>query len=282
MRGVWIQKDGRGSRKGESLVKISGFTFIHNGVEGGYPFIEAIEAVTPHVSEMVIVDMESTDETVQVLEKYISERLWLYCTPRIIEGVWTPGTAGRCLAANHALHTKCTGDVIWHFEADEVFSILLSNIVSNVIETGVYNISVPRLQVEQNFQRCRWYPEYVHRVFPKGTVKKDGHTTDYSGDAYYIDVKHGFLWDVTNCFRDDWAQRIHNQAELWGGVSNYMFVPYHATVGTAHADSVAQAESLLSQPQWTWKRSPFDLPDSLKQLVGVTSYREHLKCRGLL
>jgi len=42
-------------------MKVSGFTFGHNLVEGGYPLVEALLSVYPYVSEMVAVDIESTD-----------------------------------------------------------------------------------------------------------------------------------------------------------------------------------------------------------------------------
>lgn len=35
-------------------MKISGFTFVHNGITGGYPFAEAISAVKPYVDELAV------------------------------------------------------------------------------------------------------------------------------------------------------------------------------------------------------------------------------------
>lgn len=257
-----------------NMDKVSGFTFIHNGVEAGYPFVEAIKAVQPYVAEMVVVDMQSTDETRVVLERL---------NVRIVEGTWTPGAAGECLGRNHALHTECMYDTIWHFEADEVFDDCLAQEVARLIDLAITrNIAVPRLQIEQNFQRCRWYPEYVHRVFKKGTVKKSGHTTDCKDFIQRTSIDAGFLWDATNCFRDNWMQRVRNQAELWGGLPRYRHVPYHFTMAPIELHEGEPETMLLKRDHWTWKRSPFDLPDILKPLVGVTDYREHLKCLRLL
>lgn len=41
---------------------------IHNDIEGGYPFVEAIEAVRGYVDNVYVVDMQSTDGTRGILE----------------------------------------------------------------------------------------------------------------------------------------------------------------------------------------------------------------------
>lgn len=273
VRGVQLSEDGIARGEGESgQVKISAFTFIHNGVAGGYPFVESIKMASLFADETVVVDMQSTDETRQVLEQL---------DVRIIDGKWMPKTAGECLKANHALHEQCTYDVIWHFEADEVFSGKLACQVSYELQDQeCVEIAVHRLQVEQNFQRCRWYPEPVHRIFKKGTAVKDGHTTvdhkNGAGFIYTIPAEKGFLWDITNCFRDDWKQRVLQQAELWDEQPQYRYVPYHFTMAPA------VGEEILSQSHWTWETTPFAIPEMLKPLVGLTSYRQRLEKLGLL
>lgn len=258
-------------------MEISGFTFIHNGVAGGYPFVEAIKMVRMFVDEVVVVDMQSTDETRKVLEQL---------DVRVINGEWFPKTAGECLAKAHALHTECKHDVILHFEADEVFSgDLAKNVVYQIRKEDRRQIAVWRLQVEQNFQRVRWYPELVHRVFERGSVQKEGHTTRQHQkkllSIHKMQPEHGYLWDVTNCFRDDWCSRLRQQAELWGEMPQYRYVPYHFTMAPVQL-AEGQQQRLLDQPQWTWRRSPLDLPVLLRALVGVTSYRDYLKKTGLL
>jgi hypothetical protein len=255
----------------------SAFTFLHNGVAGGYPFVEAIKMVKIFADEVVVVDMQSTDQTRQVLDKL---------NVKVIDGQWMPGKAGACLAAAHALHTQCEHDVIWHFEADEVYSGDLAKNVAHAIQhDGMSQIAVWRLQVEQNFQRIRWYPELCHRIFYKGTVEKSGHTTlqHQKGllDIEVIPPECGYLWDVTNCFRDDWITRLKQQAELWGELPQYRYVPYHFTQAPVDL-AEGQQYLLLDQPQWTWGRSPLDLPPVLRGMVGTTSYREHLERRLLL
>lgn len=242
-------------------MKISGFSFIHNALTVGYPIAEAIETVWPYVDEIVVVDMESTDGTRALLD-----RLGV----RVIKGRWG-NQAGQTLAEAHALHRHCTGDVILHFEADEVYDeSLLWEIREMIYSEGITDLAVHRLQVEQNFQRVRWYPEPVHRVFSKGSVVKKGHTTDRHNEATVIDPAYGYLWDVTNCFRDNWLQRIEQQAELWHGQRQFIMTPIHVLHQVEYSE--AQARELLTAPHWEWKNTPLNIPAVLRPLVGMTKY----------
>lgn len=249
---------------------ISGFTFGHNLIDSGYPIIEAIQAVREYVDEIVFVDMQSTDATRQVVEA-------MGCY--VIDGEWG-NEAGKTLAKAHALHTHCRNDTILHFEADEVYDEDLAYELYYQVELGEKNLVVYRLQIEQNFQRCRWYSEPVHRVFQKGTVKKVGHTTDLYRQRVMRFTERGYLWDCTNCFRDNWLNRIEKQAELWNEEPKYRSVPLHL-MGTRELHR-ERAQFLLAEPHWTFKTSPFALPDSLKDLVGLTKYSDSEGCKVLI
>lgn len=251
------------------MTNISGFTFIHNALHGGYPIVEAIYAVLPYVDELLIVDMESTDGTSQVLSRLMENYSGKI---RVVPGVWTPGAAGRCLAAAHAMHEECQHEVVLHFEADEVFCRKLLDHVLSYIKAGVAMLNVPRIQVEQNFQRIREYVEYCNRVFVRGTVCKDGRTTDAHNEAVDLDVESGYLWDCTNCFRDHWAGRIEQQAELWGELPQYRYVPRHFL---SKGHTVPCVEDFLSEPQWTYRNTPLAIPRVLKGLVGETTYNAY-------
>jgi len=254
-------------------MKISGFSFVHNAIDSGYPIIEAIEAVRPFVDDIYVVDMQSIDTSRQVLEGL---------NVNIIEGEWG-NRAGEILAAAHAQHIECDGDVIIHFEADEVFSSsLLGEICYQITEDNRGNFAVWRLQVEQNFQRVRWHPELVHRVFRKNSVKKQGHTTDIhqKKKIAYIPQEYGYLWDCTNCFRDNWLARINKQAELRRSEPQYLRVPLHA-IDEVIMNGV-QATEFLLEPQWKFKNTPLNIPDILKPLLGITDYKDSKSYRRLI
>ncbi len=241
---------------------ISGFTFVHDALAGGYPIKEAIQAVQPYVDEIVAVDMESTDGTRELLKR-------LEC--RVIDGKWG-NQAGETLKAAYRKYQQCDGDTIIHFEADEVYDDRLIKQIRKKLDDGFEDLAVYRLQLEQNFQRCRWYPDPVHRVFGKWSdTVKAGHTTNRYQVAAVIGPEYGYLWDITNCFRDHWLQRVENQAELWHGKPTYLMTPLH-TLHESMLDGV-KARGKLTERHWTWKETPFKIPEILRHLVGQTMYR---------
>jgi glycosyltransferase involved in cell wall biosynthesis len=241
----------------------SGFTFIHNAIDSGYPIVEAIRAVRPYVDEVCVVDMQSTDNTRQVLEKL---------SVKIIDGYWG-NQAGHTLRQAHNQYRQCSGDIIVHFEADEVYDDRLIKYIAELIKYDHTDISVHRLQLEQNFQRCRWYPEPVHRVFPRlSHTRKEGHTTDRHHQAIILGPEDGYLWDITNCFRDNWVNRVKKQAELWNKKEvQYIMTPIHSCLSADISDREAQ-HWLYSGRHWAWKETPFNIPDILRPLVGMVKY----------
>jgi len=241
---------------------LSGFTFIHDALIGGYPIKEAVQAVRPFVDELIVIDMESDDGTRELLQK-LDVTIW--------EGEW--GTeADKTLDKQWYRQVDCKGDVIVHFEADEVWDSNLLRASLAAISMGYLDISVYRLQLEQNFQRCKWYPYPVHRIFPKGRHTRLGHTTNCM-DTLLITPEFGFLWDVSNCFRDNYRDRILQQAKWWNNdTPHFRYVPYHYMEPNRELESLEAVDKFLASPHWTFSVSPFNLPDSLKALVGKTRY----------
>lgn len=254
----------------KTLPRISGFSFIHNAIEAGYPIVEAISVVKEYVDDVYVVDCASTDNTREILEKL---------KVNIIDGEWGD-EAGKTLKKAHSLYKQCSGDVIVHFEGDEVYDPELMKSIKTFIEQGYQDISVKRIQVEQNFQRVRWYTHFVHRVFSKnsGTFKV-GNTTNRKSIKSMLFVNKGTLWDCTNCFRDNWIQRVDNQKQLWNNPA-YLLVPLHAKESCEY--DRFEAIEKLKEPHWNYTESPFNLPKSLARLVGSTKYNpyESLKCYG--
>jgi len=259
---------------------ISGFTYIHNALKAGIPIRESIKAVLTYVDEVVVVDAESNDGTREAILKmctYSCQKNYLEMETlkplRIIDAKW--GTdGGETLKRLHAMNIECKGDVIVHFEADEVFDDKLISIIKDCYQDDDFGgYQVYRLQVEQNFQRIRWHPELVHRVFKKGTITKNGHTTNSPSNSY-MPAKCGFLWDVTNCFRDNWLARVDQQAKLRSGTetpeTNYRMVPLHFNEPIELTRE--QAIERLKEPHWTWAETPLNIPEILKPLVGRVCY----------
>ncbi len=98
-------------------MKISGFSYIRNGFEYDYPFLESINSVLPVCDEFVIAVGDSKDGTREAIENMNSSKI------RIIDTVWDEKLRenGKIFAqqANIALDS-ITGDWGFHIQADEI------------------------------------------------------------------------------------------------------------------------------------------------------------------
>lgn len=96
---------------------ISGFTFIRNGVELGYPFIESIKSLLPIVEEFVIAVGKSSDNTLELIQALNEPKI------RIIETVWNEKMSERGFVyaqQKMIAQYSCVGDWAFYLEGDEV------------------------------------------------------------------------------------------------------------------------------------------------------------------
>jgi len=100
-------------------MKVSGFTFVRNGVKYKYPFVESILSILPICDEFIVNCPESEDNTIEVLNKLKKKHPKI----KIIETEWDENMreGGKILAyhTNLAL-SHCTGDWCFYLQADEV------------------------------------------------------------------------------------------------------------------------------------------------------------------
>lgn len=98
-------------------MRLSGFTFIKNGVEVDYPFLEAIQSILPICDEVVVAVGDSKDNTRDYIKNFPSDKI------KIVDTVWdmTKRKGGVVFAeqANIALNA-CSGDWAIHVQADEI------------------------------------------------------------------------------------------------------------------------------------------------------------------
>jgi hypothetical protein len=96
---------------------ISGFSYVRNGIEYDYPFIEAVRSILPICDEFVMVLGDSTDSTREAIDRIHSPKI------KIIDTVWDMNNRkdGKVFAqqANVGLD-HITGDWAFHIQADEV------------------------------------------------------------------------------------------------------------------------------------------------------------------
>lgn len=97
-------------------MKISGFTFIRNGIDLGYPFIPSIRSLLRLCDEVIVNVPRSTDATLDAVRAIGDPKI------RIIETEWAgglPGGRALSLHTNQALD-QCTGDWCVYLQGDEV------------------------------------------------------------------------------------------------------------------------------------------------------------------
>ena len=98
-------------------MKVSGFTFIRNGNELGYPFVPAIRSLLALCDEVIVNVPRSTDGTLAGVRAIGDARI------RVLESEWDerPQSGGRILSyhTNLAL-SQCSGDWCVYIQGDEV------------------------------------------------------------------------------------------------------------------------------------------------------------------
>ena len=97
-------------------MRISAFTFVRNGVQLAYPFVESIRSALPLVDEYVVAVGPSEDGTREAIEAIGDDRI------RIIDTQWN-GRTGRGFVYGQQKMTalfNTTGDWALYLETDEV------------------------------------------------------------------------------------------------------------------------------------------------------------------
>lgn len=98
-------------------MKISAFSYVRNGLDYGYPFLQSIQSVLPVCDEFIIAVGDSTDGTKDAIAGLGNPKI------KIIDTIWDENlrTNGKIFAqqANIALN-EITGDWAFHIQADEL------------------------------------------------------------------------------------------------------------------------------------------------------------------
>jgi len=100
-------------------MKVTGFTFVRNGVKYDYPFLESINSLLPLCDEVIVAVGQSEDDTLERIKSLQETKI------RILETVWdeTMRKGGTILSqqTNVALD-QVKGDWAIYLQADEVLS----------------------------------------------------------------------------------------------------------------------------------------------------------------
>ena len=123
-------------------VSISGFTFIRNGVDLGFPFEASIRSLLPLVDEFVVAVGAGLDDTLARVRAIGDPKI------RIVETFWNERMADRGFVyaqQKMIAQYSCTGDWAFYLEGDEVVHEQDLTVIRASIEKHHSNPSVEAL-----------------------------------------------------------------------------------------------------------------------------------------
>ena len=99
--------------------QLSGYTTTYNAVEQGYPFVECISNMLEFCDEVVVVDGESNDGTLETLQEMAQENSKLKVHTRKYDKTLPNFGVQDGKQKAHA-RSLCTGDFCWQQDSDEI------------------------------------------------------------------------------------------------------------------------------------------------------------------
>lgn len=257
---------------------VSGCCFIKDALRGGFTIFEAMASMLPLCSEFVVLDLGSTDGTLERLQQIAARNPKV----RLLQGDWPTIDAGAFATLANDLINECRYDVIWYAQGDEVPHQDLLKLLRAAFEHGEYDWTFWRYQLHNNFQHMKWYPHPVHRVGIKGNFHfvNDGMSTDRTWNAPFLGhpgdmfLKWGemgpegikpyvnlMMLDVSliGGFRDLIPRRRAMHAPFWREEAN---IPYKQAgqVGETWMTPDAWMKTALADPDWNKAESPYNIP----------------------
>ena len=259
--------------------------FIRNTFEGAFCLPESMAMLLPFADEFVVLDLSSTDGTLEVLEQIAAHNRKV----RLLHGSFPYTDAGAFATLANSLIAMCANERVWFYQSDEILHEGLIPLVRQRFDAGKFDFSFWRVQLRENWQAVRWYPHLVHRVGPKDNFNfvGDGMTTDRT---FAVDVcsdwdggwfskwgeigktepegikpyVHQMLLDVSllGAFRDAIPGRRALHSPFWHESDHVDGLP---------PDKWLERER--QNPNWTKTTSPYNIPAIMRWHLGRTTYQ---------
>lgn len=274
-------------------MNLSACCFISNTFEGCYCLPESMSQFLPLVNELVVMDLGSTDGTLDFLKQVSLHNPKVKV---ISEGAFPKIDAGVFADLANELIDFCKNEHVIYWQADEIWHEDLLKLMKQRLEEGQFDLSFWRIQYANNFQYVKWFPHLVHRVGHKDNFKFDGDgmntnrvwdakiCSNFGGEMFpkwgelgpggikpYV---HEMVTDVSliGGFRDNIVARRKMHAPFWKEEAT---IPYFDknTGKQPHMTEHDWVTKALNDPDWLKRTSPYNLPAILKYHVGKTTYR---------
>ena len=153
-------------------MKVSGFTFIRDGVRLDFPFIESIKSILPVCDEFVVNVGDSSDGTLEKVEDISDPKI------KVINSHWDEKlfVKGKINAVetNRAL-SRCEGDWAFYLQADEVVHEKWLPVIVEAMRSNLDDLRIQGLLFD-----------YVH----------------FWGDYYRYQVAHGWYTSEVRIIRN--------------------------------------------------------------------------------
>ncbi len=168
----------------------------------------AVASVKGLAGEIIVVDTESTDNTVEIARK-LGCRVYTHKYPGIVEPVRNFSIA------------KAKGEWILLLDADEEVSESLKKFILEAVsrpEADYYRLPRKNLIFNKWIESSHWWPDYVYRLFRKGYVVWDEAihsvpSTRGTGADFPVDQDHALIHHNYNSV-SQYVSRLNNYTDF--------------------------------------------------------------------
>lgn len=287
----------------QDRASISGFTFIRNGVELGFPFEASIRSLLPLVDEFVIAVGNCSDDTLARVQALGDPKI------RIIETIWNDRMADRGFVyaqQKMIAQYSCIGDWAFYLEGDEVLHEDELASIRASVEEHHPNAAVEALV----FDYYHFYGSYDWIAISPGWYRRECRLIRNTIRSYAPD---GQYWLITSqhkrprnpqaalanahIYHYGWVRRNEDMNKKLNQVSKFWGTSA-ATVAYSHFDARALApfkgthplavqdwlndsaeQQLLIDPNYrpTSKEKKHNLMQRIEQFSGLDFSRKHFK-----
>jgi hypothetical protein len=266
-------------------MKVSGFTFVRNGVKYDYPFLESMRSLLPLCDEIVIAVGRSEDNTLNQIQSLHSSKI------KILETVWNESLreSGSILSQQTNLALDQTqSDWAIYLQADEVlhedsYSIIKEAMLRykdvEEVEGLLFNYKHFYGSYRYVGNSRRWYRHEIRLVRPQSGVRSWGDAQGFRINGKKLRVKHidaaiyHYGW-VKPPEIQQLKQKYFNKlwhADEWidrhvGNASEYNYKQGGKLLEYDGSHPAVMAERILKQ-NWSFKYNPLKIQQSLKEKI---------------